>query len=130
MASGMQVSAEDIARPFRAEVAECISSQYRGAPPKIVGFLANADPAARKYAEWTQKACVEDKIAYELREVDKMGLEEALHAANRDPSVHGILIYYPVFGAETSFDGSSRDDYLRDSIVRSALRVFLTILLF
>ena len=27
--------------------------------PLLVGFLANQDPAARKYAEWTQRTCQE-----------------------------------------------------------------------
>jgi hypothetical protein len=45
-----------------------------------------------------------------------MDLERALHEANRDPTVHGIMIFYPVFGQEPSFDGGSMDDYLRDSI--------------
>ena len=30
--------------------------------------------------------------------------------------MHGIIIYYPVFGAEPSFYGGHMDDYLRDSI--------------
>ena len=54
------------------------------------------DPAAKMYAEWTGKACRADKIEYELRVVDPMDLEAKLHEANRDPSVHGIMIYYPV----------------------------------
>ena len=28
-------------------------------PPRLHGFLANADPAARQYAEWTQKTCTD-----------------------------------------------------------------------
>lgn len=81
-----------------------------------VAFLASDDPFARKYAEWTGKSCREDSINYECREVDRMDLERALHEANRDPTVHGIMIFYPVFGQEPSFDGGSMDDYLRDSI--------------
>lgn len=81
-----------------------------------MAFLASDDPFARKYAEWTGKSCREDSINYECREVDRMELEVALHAANRDPTVHGIMIFYPVFGQEPSFDGGSMDDYLRDSI--------------
>ena len=40
-------------------------------------------------------------------QVDKMDLEEALAAASNDPNVHGILIYYPCFGAAPSFYGMS-----------------------
>jgi methylenetetrahydrofolate dehydrogenase (NAD+) len=56
------------------------------------------DPAAKKYAEWTGRACAADGIRYELREVCETDLEEALYLANEDPTVHGIMIYYPVFG--------------------------------
>jgi methylenetetrahydrofolate dehydrogenase (NAD+) len=28
-------------------------------PPHLVGFLANNDPAAVMYAQWTQKTCEE-----------------------------------------------------------------------
>lgn len=105
-----------IAQPYREEIASSISTKYPHNPPKLVGFLANSDPAAKKYAEWTGRACTEDKIQYELREVDSMDLEKALHEANADPTVHGIIIYYPVFGAEPSFYGGSMDDYLRDTI--------------
>ena len=30
-----------------------------GKTPLLVGFLANTDPAARKYAEWTDRTCQE-----------------------------------------------------------------------
>jgi methylenetetrahydrofolate dehydrogenase (NAD+) len=36
--------------------------------------------------------------------------------ANEDPRVHGILVYYPIFGQEETFSGASQDDYLRDSV--------------
>ena len=45
-----------------------------------------------------------------------MDLENALQAATRDPLVHGIMIYYPCFGAAPSFYGGNMDDYLRDSV--------------
>lgn len=57
------------------------------------------DPYAKQYAEWTGKACEADGIRYELRIISENELEEQLYEANADPSVHGILIYYPVFGA-------------------------------
>jgi methylenetetrahydrofolate dehydrogenase (NADP+)/methenyltetrahydrofolate cyclohydrolase len=36
-------------------------------------------------------------------------MEEAIFAANADPAIHGILIYYPVFGTE-------QDHYLKDLV--------------
>lgn len=66
--------------------------------PKLVAFLANEDPAAQKYAEWTAKTCDETGVEFECREVPRTDLEEKIIEANQDDSVHGIMVYYPVFG--------------------------------
>jgi methylenetetrahydrofolate dehydrogenase (NAD+) len=66
----------------------------------LVGFLANEDPAAMKYAEWTAKTCAETGVDFELRKVSKMDLEEKITEANEDKSVNGIMVYYPVFGGK------------------------------
>jgi methylenetetrahydrofolate dehydrogenase (NAD+) len=85
--------------------------------PLLVGLLANNDPSAKQYAEWTGKACRADGLRYELRELsDPIDVEDALNEANNDPKVHGIIVYYPIFGQEESFSGASQDDYLRDSV--------------
>jgi methylenetetrahydrofolate dehydrogenase (NAD+) len=55
------------------------------------------DPAALKYAEWTEKTCKADGVDFELRQVMRTDLEEAIDAANKDSSVHGIMVYYPVY---------------------------------
>ena len=86
-------------------------------PPLLVGILANKDPAAKQYAEWTGKACRNDGLRYELRTVeDPIDVEAVLMDANNDPRVHGIIVYYPIFGQQESFSGASQDDYLRDSV--------------
>jgi len=36
--------------------------------------------------------------------------------ANADPSCHGIIVFYPVFGDDPSFFGGSQDEYIRDCI--------------
>lgn len=83
----------------------------------MVGLLANKDPAAKQYAEWTGKACRADGLRYELRTLDDaIDVERALIDANEDPRVHGIIVYYPIFGQEESFSGASQDDYLRDTV--------------
>lgn len=82
-------------------------------------MLANNDPAAAQYAEWTGRACRADGLRYELRVLaDPVDVEDALIAANEDAAVHGIIIYYPIFGGTgiESFSGSSQDDYLRDTV--------------
>lgn len=64
----------------------------------LVLMLPLQDPAARKYAEWTGRACEADGIRYELRTVTEYDLEEQLYLANEDPEVHGIMTFFPVFG--------------------------------
>jgi len=113
-----KVSAEEVAAPFRQEVREAVQKlQAEGKTvPKLVGILANGDPFARKYAEWTGKACKADSLEFELREVDGMELQTELEKANCDPGVNGIMIYYPVFGMRPSFHGGTQDEYFRDTV--------------
>lgn len=111
-----KVLADEVAKPFREEIQAAVRALPDGIGPKLVGFLANDDPAARKYAEWTEKAFKSDLLRFELRKVEEHELEDKLQEANDDPDVHGIMIYYPVFGQRPSFHGPSQDDYLRDCI--------------
>jgi len=117
MAEGARkVLADEVAKPFREEIQAAVRALPGGVGPKLVGFLANQDPAARKYAEWTEKAFKNDLLRFELRVVEEHELEDKLQEANEDPDVHGIMIYYPVFGQRPSFHGTSQDDYLRDCV--------------
>lgn len=114
-----KIDATSIAKPFREEIREQIQKlKAEGIEaPLLVGLLANNDPAAKKYAEWTGRACKADGIRYELREIDDaIDVENALRDANDDPRVHGIIVYYPIFGQVESFSGESQDDYLRDTV--------------
>lgn len=56
------VTAEAIAKNLLVEVKETLAKVQGGnqAKPTLVAFLANDDPAAVKYAEWSKKTC-EDK---------------------------------------------------------------------
>ncbi|RKP27081.1 hypothetical protein SYNPS1DRAFT_32560 [Syncephalis pseudoplumigaleata] len=105
------VLASSVAAKFTEELKEQVAAhpEHR---PLLVGFLANDDPFAVKYAEWTGKTCVETGIQFELRRVDREQLEEAIVAANADPAVHGIIVYYPVF--------NNRQDQYLQSVVSPA----------
>jgi methylenetetrahydrofolate dehydrogenase (NAD+) len=46
-----------ICKGLLAEVQEGLSRLAE--KPKLVGFLANDDPAAKMYADWSAKTCVE-----------------------------------------------------------------------
>lgn len=77
--------------------------------PKVVGFLGNSDPASKTYASWTGKTCESLGFEYELQEVDKYELEASIISANKDDNVHGIMVYFPVFG-------DKQDQYLQQLI--------------
>lgn len=112
----MKINAADVAAPFRVEIQKTIEALPDERRPRLVGLLANGDPASRKYAEWTAKAFNADKLRFDLREVDENQVEEELERMNCDPEIHGIMVYYPCFGQRPSFHGGSHDDYLRDSV--------------
>jgi methylenetetrahydrofolate dehydrogenase (NAD+) len=75
----------------------------------LVGFLATEHKPSRTYARVTARSCQADGIRFELREASRHQLEAQVQAASRDEEVHGIIVYYPVFGDE-------RDSYLREIV--------------
>ena len=54
------ILADTIAKKLLSEVQETLQKISNGdAQPTLVAFLANDDPAAMKYAEWSKKTCEE-----------------------------------------------------------------------
>lgn len=51
------ILAQSVAKSLLSEVQEDL--RKLGRSPLLVGFLANSDPAARMYADWTAKTCRE-----------------------------------------------------------------------
>jgi methylenetetrahydrofolate dehydrogenase (NAD+) len=51
------VLAPAIAKSLLAEVSGGVKKLQK--PPLLVGFLSTSDPAARVYAEWTGRTCLE-----------------------------------------------------------------------
>jgi methylenetetrahydrofolate dehydrogenase (NAD+) len=89
----VKVKADDIAAVFREEIrADVAELKAKGVHPTLVSFLATGDVAAKKYSEWTQKACEADGIKYEVREVSGAHEPHAMqpsgwaHAALRSPA--------------------------------------------
>lgn len=76
---------------------------------KLVGFLSADSGPSTTYASYTSAGCTDVGIDFELRHESKLRMEESILAANTDPSVHGILIYYPVFGTQ-------QDNYIKDLV--------------
>lgn len=105
--AGRTILASTIAKQYVEE----ITSEVAKLPfkPKVVGFLGNGDPASKTYASWTGKTCESLGFVYELKEVSKFDLEASIISANKDDNVHGIMVYFPVFG-------DNQDQYLQQLI--------------
>ena len=51
------ILAASIAKSLQGELRDGLSKLSK--PPLLVGFLANSDPTAQMYADWTEKTCRE-----------------------------------------------------------------------
>jgi 5,10-methylene-tetrahydrofolate dehydrogenase/methenyl tetrahydrofolate cyclohydrolase len=107
LAVGVLVSADEIAKPFRDSVREAVSALGRRVT--LRGILASERRASGVYAEYTAKGCADVGIHFDLVHVARLELEAAIAAANDDPDVHGIIVYYPVFGG-------TRDRTIQDEV--------------
>ena len=96
-----------IAAQFREAVRRQISEEQLTI--NIVGILASDDPASITYADYTRAGCEDVGIHFDLRRCEPDSVSGVLEAANRDSAVHGIFVYYPIWGDE-------RDAELRDRI--------------
>ncbi len=75
----------------------------------VVGFIATDDKPSLAYANATRRAFTRAGFHYELKQVPRLALEQAIIDANDDDAVHGIFIYFPVFA-------NQEDDYLRNLV--------------
>lgn len=105
--AGRTILASTIAKIYTEEISDEVKQLE--CKPKVVGLLANDDPASSMYAEWTQKTCTGLGFEYELVKAEKNDLESKLIKANKDDLVNGIMVYFPVFG-------DNQDQYLQQMI--------------
>ncbi|KAL7901162.1 NAD(P)-binding protein [Trichoderma sp. SZMC 28014] len=107
------ITAETIAKKLLLEVKDTLSKvqEAGSSAPTLVAFLANDDPAAAQYAEWSKKTCEENGFNFELRKVDKDVIEEDIMKANEEDAVDGILVYYPIFPKNPS-----QDKYVQETV--------------
>lgn len=96
-----------VAAEFRTELRKQIAELPT--PLRLLGLISGQHGPAQTYAEYTRRGCEEVGVSFELKNVARLEAEASIAAANADPNVHGVLIYYPVFGTE-------QDRYLRDSV--------------
>jgi len=130
---GKLLQAAAIAKPFQEGISSEIQERTaKSLPvPKLVGILAKPSPPSIAYAEWTGKACEAVGIKFEIwktwedteasieelqntpESLQNFGLEadveDLILAANRDKSVDGIMVYYPIFGGR-------QDTYLQQIV--------------
>lgn len=75
----------------------------------IVGFLASDDNASKVYADYTKAGCESVGIHFELITTTPEAIQALLTDANDDETIHGIFVYYPIWG-------DNRDTAIRDSV--------------
>jgi methylenetetrahydrofolate dehydrogenase (NAD+) len=103
-----KVKPSEIAKSYRAEVKKGIASLDR--PLNLVGFISESSgKPSYTYADYTRRGCEDVGIRFELRSFPRLELEAEVRKANADPEVHGILVYYPIFG-------TGQDGYLKDLV--------------
>jgi methylenetetrahydrofolate dehydrogenase (NADP+)/methenyltetrahydrofolate cyclohydrolase len=104
---GQVIVPHTVAKTYRDQIRAEVEAL--GEPLNLVGFLASDFRPSVAYADYTRVGCERVGIGFERRRVAKYDLERAVAEANLDAEVHGILIYYPVFGVE-------QDNYIKDQI--------------
>lgn len=97
----------DVATAFRAELRAEVAALPE--PLTLVGVLTDEHKPSRTYAEYTRKGCEDVGVRFDLRVVKRLAVEDTIRAANADAGVHGILVYYPIFGTD-------HDSYIRDLV--------------
>ena len=77
----------------RRDVARLVESGRR---PRILGLLGQQEGPAATYARYARRGCENVGIDLDVRHVDADHAEAVIAAANVDPEVDGVFIYYPV----------------------------------
>lgn len=95
---GAVIDPQQLAAPFLEE----LRSEVQGLPPiRLVGILATDRADARSYSDTAARGCAKVGIGYEVREVaSPEQVSRQIWQANQDPAVHGLIVYYPIFGGE------------------------------
>lgn len=77
--------------------------------PRVLGLIASTDKPSMAYANATKQRFLDVGMEYTLEQVSRLDLEARILEANEDTCIHGVFIYFPVFG-------NQQDDYLRNLI--------------
>ncbi len=96
-----------VAQGFREKLKSSVAEI--GTQLNLVGLVGTDYKPSLTYAKYTEIGCNSVGINFDLRQVDKFDLETEIGRINDDPSIHGVMIYYPIFNVE-------RDNYLKDQV--------------
>ncbi|KLT41893.1 NAD(P)-binding protein, partial [Cutaneotrichosporon oleaginosum] len=71
-------------------------------PLRIVGLLATPDSGCRMYAEMTARACASSGVTFDLQEAAHSfdAVAASIRCLNADDSLDGLIVYFPLFGAD------------------------------
>jgi methylenetetrahydrofolate dehydrogenase (NADP+)/methenyltetrahydrofolate cyclohydrolase len=75
----------------------------------IAGILATSDPASITYCNYARSGCEDVGINFKLINADPDSVVRILSEVNSDNNIHGIFIYYPIWG-------DVRDGDIRDTV--------------
>jgi methylenetetrahydrofolate dehydrogenase (NAD+) len=101
------VDPAEIAEKYLSELKDSVLRINRNL--NVIGFIASEDRPSISYAKATKRMFSDVGFDYELRQIKRLDLESEILQANEDPAVHGIFVYFPVFG-------NQEDDYLRNLV--------------
>ena len=92
----------DIANYYHRRLRVAVNRKNYRQKPRILGILAPeaGDAASMVYARTLQKACWEIGFDLGLVRNDLADIEARITSANKDPSIHGIFVFYPIFKNE------------------------------
>jgi len=91
-----KIKAGEIAAPYLEEVRAQVASLTE--PLRLVGILSSDAQASDVYANYAAQGCAKVGIEFERRRATPEGVSGEIYRASEDPSVHGIIVFYPVFG--------------------------------
>jgi methylenetetrahydrofolate dehydrogenase (NADP+)/methenyltetrahydrofolate cyclohydrolase len=97
----------EVAKKFRAETRQAIAQLKH--PLRLAGFLSTESSPSVTYANYTKAGCDDVGIEFVLYHENRLQLERRIDEANADKNIHGIIVYYPIFGTE-------QDRYIKDLV--------------
>lgn len=89
---------DTLANYFKEEIQADIIANHLAI--NIVGFLASTDEASEIYSHHTKIGCEQVGINFKLITANTDSIWALMEQMNQDAAVHGILVYYPIFGDE------------------------------